>query len=172
MDSRSQDGSRLLVTGIPPGIEWQELKDHFGAIGRVAFVNTIDQGGKSKGAKGGKGDGKGMGAMAMGLGNPVMEMMMMQNMQPIFKGGGGCDGGGGVSGLRGEVRYDNPLHAQLAVGMLNGSTLNGAVLHVGFDGMSQDGRQVKVAGIAPGTTWKDLKDHFRYVGQVGFANVL
>merc|ERR1719436_1116370 len=108
--------------------------------------------------------------MAKGLGNPVMDMMMMQNMQAMFKGGGGCDGGGGgLSGLRGEVRYDNPLHAQMAVSTLNGSTLNGAVLHVDFDSTLREGRQLRVSGIAPGTTWKDLKDHFRYVGDVGFA---
>merc|ERR1719387_2757788 len=50
LDQTSIDGTKLIVTGVPPGIEWQELKDHFGQIGKVAFAG-IQQGGKG-GSKG------------------------------------------------------------------------------------------------------------------------
>ena len=36
-DPNSQDGSKIIVTGIPRGVEWQELKDHFKVCGTVAL---------------------------------------------------------------------------------------------------------------------------------------
>jgi len=179
-DSRSQDGSKLFVTGIPPGIEWQELKDHFGTVGSVAFVKTSDQ--VKGGGKGFKGDaGKGM-MMQQGMhpmmgganyGNPFMQMMWQRmQQQTMWKGGGGggC-GGGSRDGMTGEVRFDVAGHAQMAVNMLNGSKLKGGLLHVGVDLQSHDGSKLWVAGIAPGTTWQELKDHFSWVGQVAYASV-
>lgn len=38
MDANSKDGTKVLVTGIPLGVEWQELKDHFAPVGSLAFV--------------------------------------------------------------------------------------------------------------------------------------
>mmetsp|Transcript_148588 Transcript_148588/g.386345 ORF Transcript_148588/g.386345 Transcript_148588/m.386345 type:complete len:366 (+) Transcript_148588:871-1968(+) len=187
-DERSPDGAKLFVTGIPSGTEWQELKDHFGTVGSVAFVKTNDQLGKGKG----KGQGKGKDMHMMGI--PFM-MNMMSN--PMMGMGGGCWGSGwgggfgkggcwdgsggkggmggmagmGPQGLTGEIRYDAPMHAQMAAQMLNGSVLRGAMLAVGLDLQSQDGSKLWVAGISPGTSWKELKDHFAYVGQVAFASV-
>merc|ERR1711862_105161 len=34
----SQDGTKLMVKGFTPGTQWQELKDHFGQVGPVAFA--------------------------------------------------------------------------------------------------------------------------------------
>mmetsp|Transcript_46560 Transcript_46560/g.117081 ORF Transcript_46560/g.117081 Transcript_46560/m.117081 type:complete len:114 (+) Transcript_46560:2-343(+) len=87
------------------------------------------------------------------------------------KGGMGGMAGMGPQGLTGEIRYDAPMHAQMAAQMLNGSVLRGAMLAVGLDLQSQDGSKLWVAGISPGTSWKELKDHFAYVGQVAFASV-
>lgn len=41
LDPTSKDSTKLIVTGLPAGIEWQELKDHFAQIGDLAFVNII-----------------------------------------------------------------------------------------------------------------------------------
>lgn len=41
LDANSKDGTKLLIAGLPEGIEWQELKDHFAAIGDLAFVNIF-----------------------------------------------------------------------------------------------------------------------------------
>merc|ERR1719401_2801370 len=49
MDPKSQDGTKLVVSGIPAGLQWQELKDHFSPIGTVAYAGVKD-------AAGGKGD--------------------------------------------------------------------------------------------------------------------
>merc|ERR1719265_2825144 len=46
MDPLSKDGSKLKVSGIPPGAEWQELKDHFAPFGVVAFADV--KGGKDQ----------------------------------------------------------------------------------------------------------------------------
>merc|ERR1719277_2048745 len=85
------------------------------------------------------------------------------------KGQKGCQGGsqGGV----GEVRYESPMHAQLAAMQLNGSQLNGAQISLGFDQTSQDSTKLWVTGIPPGTAWQELKDHFGSVGKVAYANV-
>jgi len=111
------------------------------------------------------------------------QMMFAESMwgkgSGIWGGKGGCCGGwgGGMGmgmvqpGLTGEIRYDAPMHAQMAVQMLNGSMLKGAQLTVGVDFQSSDGSKLWVAGVPPGTSWQELKDHFRYVGQVAFAAV-
>jgi len=38
-DPNSKDGTRIIVTGLAPAVEWQELKDHFSTVGQVAFAN-------------------------------------------------------------------------------------------------------------------------------------
>jgi len=58
LDPTSKDGAKLLVTGIAPGIEWQELKDHFSVIGQVAFCEVSKPGAA-------KGGGKAMGNKAL-----------------------------------------------------------------------------------------------------------
>merc|ERR1719263_1868667 len=58
MDKMSRDMSRLIIHNVPSGIEWQELKDHFNPIGRVAHAEV-------KGGKGGKGDKGGKGGKGM-----------------------------------------------------------------------------------------------------------
>jgi len=184
LDKTSTDGSKLVVKGIPPGIEWQELKDHFASLGKVAFANV-------KGAGKGKGKGKGK-ANVMGS-NMVMvpaAMLGMMGMNPMMMGNfGGCCGmkggfgaGCGVKGgfgkkgrggtvQTGEIRYQNPMHAQVAVAMLNHSTFNGATITVNWDMASQDGSKLRIGGVPAGSAWQDLKDHFAQVGMVAFANV-
>merc|ERR1719221_1657492 len=57
LDQTSKDGTKLIVYGLAPGIEWQEMKDHFAQIGVVAYANVTSRGpGSAKG--GGKGGGK------------------------------------------------------------------------------------------------------------------
>lgn len=53
LDTSSKDGTKLFVSGIPLGIEWQELKDHFSPIGTVGYAGI-----KGDGKGGGKGLGK------------------------------------------------------------------------------------------------------------------
>jgi len=51
----SQDGTKLQVSGIPPGAAWQELKDLFGSCGVVMHADVAPVGGsfsKGSGAKG------------------------------------------------------------------------------------------------------------------------
>merc|ERR1719487_1892118 len=44
MDPNSKDGTRIKVAGVPKGADWQEVKDHFGQIGRVAFADIKGRG--------------------------------------------------------------------------------------------------------------------------------
>jgi len=51
----SQDGTKLQVSGIPPGAAWQELKDLFASCGNVMHANVAPVGGsfsKGSGTKG------------------------------------------------------------------------------------------------------------------------
>jgi len=41
LDVSSKDGSKVFVHGIPAGCQWQELKDHFGQLGQVAFAAIV-----------------------------------------------------------------------------------------------------------------------------------
>merc|ERR1719188_1541472 len=37
-DMTSKDGTKIIVSGLAPGVSWQELKDHFAQAGTVAFA--------------------------------------------------------------------------------------------------------------------------------------
>lgn len=121
MDSASKDGTKLIITGIPPGSGWQELKDHFSQAGPVAYAGIVNK--------------------------------------------------AGTGPVTGEVRYDNPEHAKMAMSMLNGSTLRGAQISLLPAQGSVDGSKLIVNGMSPGTEWQELKDHFAQIGQVAFAQV-
>merc|ERR1719277_1002748 len=73
-DTTSQDGTKIIVSGLAPGVGWQDLKDHFAIAGTVAFANV-----KAAGA-GGQ-----MGQMQMGQMNQMqmakMQMGQMNQMQ-------------------------------------------------------------------------------------------
>lgn len=186
-DADSRDGCKLRVSRIPPGTEWQELKDHFSQVGKIAYVNIPDP--KKPWGNSMKGMGKGM----LGPGLTISPSGLV-----VRAGGGGCYGGGygkgfgkggwgngwkgggkggrkggmgGGGGTAGEVRFDFDMHAQAAQQALDGSQLKGATISVQHDQSSQDGTKLVVTGLSPGTTWQELKDHFSRAGQVAFVNV-
>lgn len=105
LDPSSKDGAKLLVTEIPPGVEWQELKDHFGQVGKVAFADLIRPPG-TKGAKGGimrPGGAKGFGVMAGGFGgcqNPQLHAEL--NASGLVIGPGGVIMAANSMGFRGK----------------------------------------------------------------------
>jgi len=76
------DYSRLIIHGIPVGIAWQELKDHFKQIGTVAFSDIPG----AKGSKGSKGPGKG-GCGKQGGKGAGMKMMNPGGMKMMNPGG-------------------------------------------------------------------------------------
>jgi len=196
LDANSKDGTKLLISGIPAGVQWQEVKDHFAQCGPVGFaaVNDPNQ-------KGGKGGGNAaMGMMAMMGGGQMLPngMMMMPNGVIVSAGmmggmmgggmmGGGMMGGGMMGGMMGgmgkmgggkgfgprtgEVRFENPMHAQFAVAMLNGSMLGSSKITVTLDTQSKDMSKVWVSNLDPQVNWQAMKDHFKQAGEVAFAQV-
>merc|ERR1719401_380178 len=38
MDQYSKDGTKIVVSGIPPGVQWIELKEHFLVAGPVVYA--------------------------------------------------------------------------------------------------------------------------------------
>lgn len=131
LDGSSKDGTKLIVSGIPAGADWQELKDHFSQVGPVAYAGILNKNAAHNAAF------------------------------------GGCGGP-----LAGEVRFESAEHSQAAVQMLHGSMLGSAIIQVSFSPSSADGTKLLVQGLAPGTAWQELKDHFSQIGPVAFAQVL
>jgi len=182
-DPRSQDGAKLIVHGVPAGIEWQELKDHFAPIGEVAFCQ-IRQPPQNNGCmmgKGKSGGGKCWGSYA-GFGGcggfGSFGGFSGFGSYGGYSKGKGSKGGKGFGGpphsrhgVTGEVRYMNPGHANMAISMLHGSTLKGYPILVDTDWQSQDGSKLWISGLSPDTAWQDLKDHFSWVGPVAYAQV-
>lgn len=118
MDPASKDRTKLLISNLPAGTGWQDLKDHFNQTGAPVAYSGV---------------------------NPP-------------------------GGLIGEVRYDDPSHAMVAMQSLNGSMLCGSQIFVRADPFSQDGSKLIVSGIGANCAWQELKDHFATVGTVAFAN--
>jgi len=203
LDPSSKDQTRLLVSGIAPFIQWQELKDHFSCIGSVAFAQVkseaggFHQGFASMGLRSGgiygswdggyKGAyGKATFPTARMWGHPYPYDMWACRKGNYSKGAGkrpfrtmtaggnrGDASAPGADGMcSGEVRYENPSLARVAVEKLSGSLLNGATLAVELDVSSKDGSKVFVHGIPAGCQWQELKDHFGQLGQVAFAAII
>ncbi|CAK0800673.1 unnamed protein product [Prorocentrum cordatum] len=71
----------------------------------------------------------------------------------------------------GEVRFEDPQHAQLALKTLNGSRIGASQIFISLDQNSTDKTKLVVTGLSPGTEWKELKDHFASMGTVAHADV-
>mmetsp|Transcript_105227 Transcript_105227/g.285753 ORF Transcript_105227/g.285753 Transcript_105227/m.285753 type:complete len:430 (-) Transcript_105227:58-1347(-) len=176
LDPGSTDMSKLTVTGIAPGIGWQELKDHFSSMGVVAFADVHKGGGKWGGGKGKGGfspfGGAKGGAWKGGGGGGVG-----------FSPYGGAKGGGGKSApsgpsfprvpgaLTGTVRFETPAAAQMALAQMNGAFIGAGQITVDSDWNSQDGTKLWLGGIPPETDPQELKDAFAQFGPIAFANV-
>lgn len=76
-----------------------------------------------------------------------------------------------VPGVVGEVRFEFPHFAELAVESMNGVPLNGSPLSLRLDEQSKDGTRILVEGIPDGVEWQELKDHFAQVGNLAFVNI-
>lgn len=144
-DTHSQDGTKVLVYNMPPGIEWQELKDHFSQVGTVCFASIGRRGAGGKGADAG-------GSTAFAHHAPP----------PSVKGGPPCVG---------EVRFSSPDEASQAMRTFNGGSFGGNVINIERDRSSQDGSKVLIYNLPGGTMWQDLKDFFSACGRVSFAGI-
>merc|ERR1711933_508969 len=94
-------------------------------------------------------------------------MMGCPHPPPMMVG----DGPGMNGNLVGEVRFEQAMHAQSAIAMLDGSMLNGANIQIRQDLLCKDGSRILVSGIKPGTPWEALKEHFSVIGNVAFASI-
>eukprot|EP00928_Gymnodinium_smaydae_P026552 TRINITY_DN20817_c0_g1_i1.p1 TRINITY_DN20817_c0_g1~~TRINITY_DN20817_c0_g1_i1.p1 ORF type:complete len:357 (+),score=97.80 TRINITY_DN20817_c0_g1_i1:70-1140(+) len=202
MDPNSKDQTRLLVSGIPTDIEWQEVKDHFAQVGNLAFVQI--HGHERRGPKGvgevryESAEGAQMAMQALDgsvmMGNQISVQLDKsskdgsklivtrlpagigwQDLKDHFKQVGGDLAYVGINkdgGPRwGEVRYEDPSHAQIALQALQGSSLGGYNIQIEFAPGSQDGTKLHVTKIGPGVEWQELKDHFGQIGTVAFSQV-
>merc|ERR1740123_972288 len=84
---------------------------------------------------------------------------------------GGVAMGGGGGERKGEVRFDNPQSAMVAIQGLNGSMLGGQQIQITADTTSVDSTKITVTGLAPGVGWQDLKDLMAQAGKVAFAGI-
>lgn len=156
LDPTSQDGTKVIVTHMPPGIAWQELKDHFIQVGEVHYTNI---GRTSDAAVGHAGSGT-VGAT-----------------HPGFSGGAAPSGKGGYGIAQagqpcvGEVRYQTSEEANLAIQMFNHQPFKGVALNVKPDLSSWHGTKVLVFNIPVGTEWSELREHFEKAGNIAFCGI-
>jgi len=138
---------RCYVNNLAWNTTWQDLKDHFGQVGKVIYTFIMeDESGRSK----------------------------------------GC----------GIVEFETSFDAARAITKLNSSTLGGRPIAIREDREDRDLKQggagltfvtpscnhandrcrvakrVYVSNLSWGTTWQELKDHFRSVGTTVHASIL
>eukprot|EP00421_Protoceratium_reticulatum_P070185 CAMPEP_0168421054 /NCGR_PEP_ID=MMETSP0228-20121227/33085_1 /TAXON_ID=133427 /ORGANISM="Protoceratium reticulatum, Strain CCCM 535 (=CCMP 1889)" /LENGTH=515 /DNA_ID=CAMNT_0008434953 /DNA_START=22 /DNA_END=1565 /DNA_ORIENTATION=- len=144
-DATSKDGSRLIVSNLPGGTSWQDLKDHFALVGPVAYA---------------------------GVTNALPPQMMAQTLGPstTYVPPGKGKGGGGYTPPV-QTGFDFAQHAQLAYSTLDGSVMRGSKITVQPNVSSQDGSKLHVFNLPPNCAWQELKDYFQQCGQVAFAAV-
>merc|ERR1712216_798029 len=127
----------------------------------IGIPTSMKVGNKGKGKSMGTGVGMGI-PTGMNKGMMGGKAVMGQGVQHHMKGGAG-------GGLSAELRYASPMHAQMAVNMLNGAVFNGTKIRLAMDPMSPDGTKLIVSGLPPGTGWQDVKDYCVCVGPVAFC---
>jgi len=198
LDPKSKDGTRILVTGVPSEAEWQELKDHFGTVGKVAFADVRgDSSATVTGIvryetselasqavqtfNGTQMDGATI-EVKMHPGTDESKLQIL-GMPPGTEWQELKDHFGSVGKVLfaqtlnpatagvGTVRYDDPAHATEAFETLNGSELGGSTITLEMDEKSQDSTRLIVRGIPAGIEWQELKDHFKAIGTVAFCDV-
>merc|ERR1719356_848233 len=86
----SQDGTKLQVSGIPPGAAWQELKDLFGSCGTVMHADVAPVGGSFSKGSGAKGFPTVPGAVngTVRFADPVAAQMAIAQLNGAQLGGG------------------------------------------------------------------------------------
>lgn len=141
LDPMSQDGTRLVVHNVPPGVTWKELKEHFVNIGPVAFAQVKPP---------------------QTVAPAVPAAAAQRPLRPVAAVARG--------GFVGEVRFESPAGTQAACARMNGSALRGARIAVTADASSHDGTKLLVLGL-PQITWQELKEHFSACGPVAYAKV-
>jgi len=195
-DARSKDGTKVIVTGLPEGMSWQKLKDHFDKCGLVKYADV-------KSANGTPVSGvvrfasPQLAQAAMALSGTVLEgheiafkvhpgskdqtklqvfnipsHMEWQELKDFFVKNGltpiFCDVTSSGS-MSAEVRFGDAQGAQTAAQAMNGSILGGAEIQVVLDPTSKDGCKLAVSNIPAGLEWQELKDHFGHCGTVAFV---
>jgi len=209
LHERSSDGTKVIVSGLPEGVDWLLIKEHFSQAGPVAFA----------GMRKGKGKGKHQApvigqvrydsaaeaekAMTMlnnsTIGDKTITVQVApgskdntklritnlplglewQELKDHFVQAGGnivfveCIENHPGLQLWGEIRFERLEDAQTALRTLNGSQLGGAQIFVRTEpnASERDQCRVIVSGVAPGTSWQELKDHFLPIGPIAFAQV-
>eukprot|EP00927_Polykrikos_kofoidii_P072556 TRINITY_DN6865_c0_g1_i1.p1 TRINITY_DN6865_c0_g1~~TRINITY_DN6865_c0_g1_i1.p1 ORF type:complete len:859 (-),score=142.58 TRINITY_DN6865_c0_g1_i1:92-2668(-) len=153
MDNACWDATKVIVTGMSPGLAWQELKDHFCQVGQVHYANinrllaqqareaqhaaAIEYSGMyEKGEKGG-------GKAPRSTGDPLEE---------------------------GEVRFYTRDYAEYALTTLD-LTIHGHPLTVKRDDVTTDGTKLIISNMPPGVAWHDIKNLFSQAGPVHYANI-
>lgn len=173
-------GRRIFVQNLPPGTAWQDLKDHFKAVGRVAHADIMtDQNGNSKGCGIVEFDTPSEALQAIArmsnteLGGQIIHVREDREDRELGMGrgaygsvgghGGGYDGGyggGGYGGGRGRG-MGFPAGGGRGMGGRGGGR-----------GPPQSGCQVVVHGLPWRYAWQDLSDLMRTVGQVVHTDIV
>lgn len=145
---------RVYVGNLAWKTNWQDLKDHFSAVGEVRFADVLRDGGmRSKGCGIVEFENAESAKVAIETLNHSMldgrQVFVREDREDFeLKGQDGQSGG-----RKGYVDGDQALAGRPNAGVVLG-------------------KKVWVGNLAGDVTWKDLKDHFRGAGNVVHAIVL
>lgn len=153
IDQSSQDGAKVAVHGLPPTFKWQELKDTFSEVGRVAFA----------------------GVQSGGRGGPAFSSSrrapMLSTMRDAAPGRSTKSRIRSSAGSSGEVRYADAAAAQTALETLSGASFKDSPIEIQEDPKSQDSTKILVSNLPAGIEWQELKDFFAECGEVAYAGI-
>lgn len=200
-DRGSKDGTKISVRGIPDGVEWQVLKEHFGQAGEVKFaaVNKIPFAGPAGTCEGEvryQTAEELQAAMSTINGSDFGGSTLTVKVDSTSKDGTKCFIYGIPLGTQwqelkdhcaqaGTVAYCNVISnsGDLGEGEIRYDDEAHAQQALSLDGSIVCGAQIKVQldparpdklriyGLPPRCQWQELKDHFATIGTVAFANV-
>ncbi|PRW60040.1 RNA binding isoform C [Chlorella sorokiniana] len=174
---------RIFVGNLSWQTSWQDLKDHFGTVGRVVFADVLREdgpGSRSKGCGIVEYETPDEAAAAIlelhdsELGGRKIwvredrEDFELRGEGGPRRGGGGYDRSGGSYDRGYDRGYRNRSRSPLHRG--------GGGFRGDFGGRREPaatvGRRVYVGNLSFETTWQELKDHFKAAGRVAHADVL
>eukprot|EP00930_Biecheleria_cincta_P033239 TRINITY_DN23011_c0_g1_i1.p1 TRINITY_DN23011_c0_g1~~TRINITY_DN23011_c0_g1_i1.p1 ORF type:complete len:635 (-),score=125.90 TRINITY_DN23011_c0_g1_i1:97-2001(-) len=147
IDRSSQDGAKVAVHGLQPNFKWQELKDIFQEVGRVAYA--------------------GMRSSSRGGPSPMLstarDAAPSRSAKPRIRSSAGSSG---------EIRYADVASTQAALQTLNGANFKDSAIELQEDPKSQDGSKIMVTNLPVGIEWQELKEFFAQCGEVAYAGII
>lgn len=158
---------RVWVDYLPPRTSWQDLKDHFRSVGRVAYTDVVEDHGRKVGVVEFDHPEDAVQAARV-MDGSLMRSRYDSSRIRVTEDTRGCESGpthpgwtgGGAPGRSSPTWEGRPSRSR-SVERWNSPS----------HGRGRGGFRVLFDGLPPRTSWQDLKDHLRPLGPVAYTDV-